>query len=288
MDKKYILLAPEAVFPITKNDKGTIINNFPSTGFKISGTIQGEGKMAGIPVLFLRTSRCNLRCMWNLPDGQVSMCDTPYASFDVTNELKISVEKLKKIILHNLGNMNHLVISGGEPLLQSEKLCFLIGELEKERKIHYSVETNGTIYNEKLIEKIDFFSISPKLKNSVPTIEKIKKQNITTNLDIDYLESVRLNTGAIQSIIDHCKVHPDKDFQLKFVVQNHDEIKEIEDTFLSRLTNWKPDDIVLMPLGSTPDELKQTRMLTVELAIEKGWRFSPRLHINYFGGIAGV
>lgn len=288
MDKKYILLAPEAVFPITKNDKGTIINNFPSTGFKISGTIQGEGKMAGIPVLFLRTSRCNLRCMWNLPDGQVSMCDTPYTSFDITNELKVSVEKLKKIILHNLGNMNHLVISGGEPLLQSEKLCFLIGELEKERKIHYSVETNGTIYNEKLIEKIDFFSISPKLKNSVPTIEKIKKQNITTNLDIDYLESVRLNTGAIQSIIDHCKAYPDKDFQLKFVVQNHDEIKEIEDTFLSRLTNWKPDDIVLMPLGSTPDELKQTRMLTVELAIEKGWRFSPRLHINYFGGIAGV
>ncbi len=288
MDNKYILLAPEAVFPITKNEKGIIITNKLSTGFKISGTIQGEGKMAGIPVLFLRTSRCNLRCMWNLPDGQVSMCDTQYTSFDITNESKISIEKLKKIILHNLGNINHIVISGGEPFLQSENLSFLISKLEKERNIHYSVETNGTIFNEKLIEKINFFSISPKLKNSVPTNDKIKKQNITTNLDIDYLESTRLNTGAIQSIIDHCKINRDKDFQLKFVVQNHDEIKEIEDTFLSRLSGWNPDDIVLMPLGSTPEELKQTRMLTVELAIEKGWRFSPRLQINYFGGIAGV
>ncbi|MBP7507327.1 MAG: 7-carboxy-7-deazaguanine synthase QueE [Prolixibacteraceae bacterium] len=288
MDKKYILLAPEAIFPITKNDKGITINNTPSTGFKISGTIQGEGKMAGIPVLFIRTSRCNLRCIWNLPDGQVSMCDTPYTSFDIANELKLSVEKLKKIILNNLGNINHLVISGGEPLLQSENISFLISELDKERKIHYSVETNGTIYNEKLIEKIDFFSISPKLKNSVPTIEKIKKQNITVNSDIDYLEKIRLNTDVIQSIIDHCRENKDKDFQLKFVVQNHDEIKEIEDSFLSRLSGWKPDDIVLMPLGSTPEELKQTRMLTVELAIERGWRFSPRLQINYFGGIAGV
>jgi 7-carboxy-7-deazaguanine synthase len=79
-----------------------------------------------------------------------------------------------------------------------------------------------------------------------------------------------------------------KDFQLKFVVQNHDELTEIEETFLAHLKNWQPDDVVLMPLGSNPEELEQTRMIALETAIERGWRFSPRLQITYFGGVAGV
>jgi hypothetical protein len=29
-------------------------------------------------------------------------------------------------------------------------------------------------------------------------------------------------------------------------------------------------------------------MIALETAIERGWRFSPRLQITYFGGVAGV
>lgn len=288
MNNRYIFLAPEAIFPITKNEHGHPLPNQPATRFKVPGTIQGEGKMAGVPVLFLRTAGCNLRCMWALPNGEVSLCDTPSASFDTRGEKRVEIEIIKKIILNNIGMMNHLVISGGEPFIQSDALVDLITQIKKERNLHVSVETNGTILNTDLISKINFFSISPKLKNSIPTKEKLKSSKTIIPFEPDQAEKTRINIQAIQAIIDHCRTHEGKDFQLKFVVQNHNELTEIEDTFLSHLNNWNPDDIVLMPLGSTPEELKQTRMIALEAAIERGWRYSPRLQITYFGGAVGV
>jgi 7-carboxy-7-deazaguanine synthase len=288
MNNQYIFLAPETIFPIINDENGQILPNKPATGFPIAGTIQGEGKLAGIPVLFVRTAGCNLRCMWSLPNGEVSLCDTPFASFDTRGEKRVPVDTIKNIILNNIGKMNHLVISGGEPFIQAEGISELISELKKERNIHISVETNGTLFNEELVSKIDFFSISPKLKNSVPTKEKLNKTGVMIPFEPEQAEKTRRNISVIQAIIDHCRQTSGKDFQLKFVVQNHHELLEIEEDFLAHLTGWNSDDVVLMPLGSTPEELVQTRMITLEAAIERGWRFSPRLQINYFGGIAGV
>lgn len=286
--KKYIFLAPEVLFPITNDENGDLLPAKPATGFSIPGTIQGEGKLVGIPVLFLRTARCNLRCMWGLPDGEVSFCDTLSASFDTRGEKRYSIEDVKKLILNNIGRMNHLVISGGEPFIQPGSISSLITELKKERDIHLSIETNGTLFDEGLVRNVDFFSISPKLKNSVPTLSKLAKSNMSIPFEPERAEKIRKNISTIQSIIDHCRQTPGKDFQLKFVVQNHDELKEIEADFLTNLTGWNPDDVILMPLGSSPEELAQTRMVTLEAAIERGWRFSPRLQINYFGGVTGV
>jgi len=288
MNNQYIFLAPEAVFPITKDENGNLLEQQPATRFSTSGTIQGEGKLAGVPSLFLRTAGCNLRCMWSLPNGKVSLCDTPTASFNIQDEKKVEVETVQKIIQNNLGKINHLVISGGEPFIQAEALAALCTELKKERNIHLSVETNGTLYHEEFVNSIDFFSISPKLRNSAPDKVKLSKTKTSIPFEPEQAEKTRRNIPVIQSMIDHCRNTPEKDFQLKFVVQNHDELFEIEETFLNHLTCWNPDDIILMPLGSTPEEMKQTRMVTMEAAIERGWRYSPRLQINYFGGIAGV
>jgi 7-carboxy-7-deazaguanine synthase len=288
MTNNYIFLAPETVFPITKDENGNHLTKKPSTGFSFPGTIQGEGKMAGVPVLFVRTAGCNLRCMWLLPDGEVSLCDTPFASFDTRDKKRMEVETVKNLVLNNLGSTNHLVVSGGEPFIQPGGVAHLIADLKKVRELHVSVETNGTLFNEELAGQIDFFSISPKLKNSVPTKEKLDKTHAVIPFDPAQAEKTRKNIRVIQQFIDHCRQSEGKDFQLKFVVQNHDELLEIEESFLSHLTGWKPDDVVLMPLGSTPEELRQTRMVAIEAAIEHGWRYSPRLQINYFNGVAGV
>lgn len=288
MTNDYIFLAPEAIFPITKNEDGKLLSEQPATGFPVPGTLQGEGKMAGVPVLFLRTAGCNLRCMWSLPNGDVSLCDTPFASFDTRGEKRVGIETVKKIILQNIGLLNHMVISGGEPFIQPDAIIQLIQAIKAERNLHFAVETNGSIYHEELVNQIDFFSISPKLKNSVPTKEKLEKTKLVLPFEPGQAEKTRRNIPAIQDIIDHCNNHANKDFQLKFVVQNHNELMEIETSFLNHLSGWKPDDVVLMPLGSTPGELEQTRMVALEAAIERGWRFSPRLQITYFGGQPGV
>lgn len=288
MQNHDLFLAPEAVFPICFDEHGERLDKLPATGFSIPGTIQGEGKLAGIPVLFLRLAGCNLRCMWSLPNGEVSICDTPMASFDTRMETRRSIDSVLKLILNNLGKMHHLVISGGEPFLQATNLAILVQRLKQERSVHVTVETNGTLFHEELVRLTDFLSISPKLKNSVPTAAKLEKTGITLPFSPEQADTTRLNLSALQSMISHCRTHPEKDFQLKFVVHQQTEMDEIETSFLKQLVGWRPDDVVLMPLGSTPEQMQQTRMSTIESALERGWRYSPRLQINYFNGIPGV
>ncbi|MFB6341193.1 7-carboxy-7-deazaguanine synthase QueE [Saccharicrinis sp. FJH62] len=284
-----LFLAPEGIFPATKDAAGNPIKKKPATGFTIPGTIQGEGKMAGLPALFLRLSGCNLRCMWNLPNGDISICDTPHASFSTDFETLENTEDVARKIIYNLGNIPLLVISGGEPLIQANGLMDLIKHLRSEKPdIKIAIETNGTIFNEKLADLIDFFSISPKLKNALPTLEKVKKAGIVLPADPDNYKMIQINIRVLQDYIDLCKNSLEKDFQLKFVISSENETNEIKDQYLDRLTGWKSEDIVLMPLGSTPEELAQTRLMAMETAIKNGFRYTPRLQVTYFDGIAGV
>lgn len=286
---KQLFLAPEGIFPATKDAKGRPIKKKPATGFEIPGTIQGEGKMAGIPALFLRLSGCNLRCMWKLPNGNISICDTPHASFNTDFETMHNAEDAAQKILHNLGNIPLLVISGGEPLIQADALVELIKHLRSvQPSLKIAIETNGTLFHTALADIIDFFSLSPKLKNALPTVEKINQAGVILPGNPDNYKKLQINIPVIQQYIDLCKNSPDKDFQLKFVISSEQEIKELNDLYLGQLKNWKSEDIVLMPLGSTPEELAQTRNMAMETAIKNGFRYTPRLQVTYFDGIAGV
>lgn len=284
-----LFLAPEGIFPATEDAHGNPIKKRPATGFNIPGTIQGEGKMAGIPALFLRLSGCNLRCMWQLPNGEISICDTPHASFSTDFETMVDSTDVAQKILNNLRHIPLLVISGGEPLIQADALVELIMQLRSEKPdIKIAIETNGTIFNTKLAGLVDFFSLSPKLKNALPTPEKIKKAGVVLSTDPENYKKLQINNRVIQHYIDLCKNSIEKDFQLKFVVSSEYETEEIKAQYLDKLTDWKSEDIVLMPLGSTPEELAQTRLMAMETAIKNGYRYTPRLQVTYFNGKAGV
>ena len=47
-------LAKDGIFPITKDKDGKLLKELPASGLHVPGTIQGEGKLNGIPSLFIR------------------------------------------------------------------------------------------------------------------------------------------------------------------------------------------------------------------------------------------
>lgn len=121
-----MLLAKDGIFPITRDAAGNPISQLPASGFLFPGTIQGEGKLAGIPSLFIRLAGCNLHCCWKTSDNRVSPCDTAYAAYHLQETHMMSPDEIYQIILHNTQSIQHIVITGGEPLLQARELKYSV------------------------------------------------------------------------------------------------------------------------------------------------------------------
>lgn len=103
----------------------------------------------------------------------------------------------------------------------------------------------------RVCREIDFFSLSPKLSGSVPPAPYADHHNNT-----------RINIPAIQSFITHACENK-KDFQLKFVYSGENDVSEIQ-ALLRQLDGWANEDILLMPMGATPEELNLSIPKTLE------------------------
>ena len=92
-------------------------------------SVQGESTWAGLPCVFIRLARCNLRCRW---------CDTTY-SFHGGEK-----QTLDAILRETLAFGVSLVeITGGEPLAQKE--CVPLAELLLEAGCTVLIETSGSL-----------------------------------------------------------------------------------------------------------------------------------------------
>lgn len=299
-----ITLVRNGIFPITRDKNGILLKHVPETGYNFPGTLQGEGKMAGIPVLFIRTSGCNLRCIWETVSGDINICDTSYASCYPEETEDWEIDDIIYTIKLNSQSIRHIVISGGEPTTQPIALVQLARQLKQKLRYHITLETNGVIFIPELANWIDLFSISPKLSSSEPTEAKISKLKKPINESyIQDHKKFRRNIDTIQKYINACMDmgsyyadKPDsiqkrlqyKDFQLKFVISRQSDVEEIRKDFIDHLTFVEPEDIVLMPLGSTREILSNTFFMTAEMAVKNGWRFTPRVHIDLFNDKTGV
>ncbi len=224
---------------------------------EIFASIQGEGIWAGIPSVFVRVSGCNLRCVW---------CDTPYASWSPEGPVLPLGDILGQVEGYGI---RHVVLTGGEPML-FDPIEDLTSEL-KAKGHTITIETAGTVFREL---PCDLMSISPKLANSTPP----ESSGWAGRHD-----EIRLDREPLRQLIGHY------DCQLKFVVnpEGGDDIFEIE-ALLSELPSVPAERILLMPEGTDSETLHRRQKALVEPCMRRGWRLSPRLHVDLFGNKRGT
>ena len=215
-------------------------------------SLQGEGALVGVPSVFVRTSGCNLRCRW---------CDTPYTSWSPEGtdlELGQIVEQVRAY------PASHVVITGGEPMIQTE-LVALTGRL-RALGLHITIETAGTVSQP---VECDLMSISPKLANSAPTGSFAAQHN-----------RLRIQPAVLLELMARYE------YQLKFVVENPADLEEIR--ALVETLHAPRDRVILMPEGTEPGPLAARARWLAEVCKQEDFRFSPRLHIDLWGSRRGV
>jgi 7-carboxy-7-deazaguanine synthase len=221
-------------------------------------SIQGEGKLVGVPSVFVRASGCNLRCTW---------CDTPYASWEPEGD-DVAVDEIARRV-RSYG-ARHVVITGGEPMIMPDvvELC----EALSTAGCHLTMETAATVYKP---VSIDLASLSPKLSNSTPTEREGGRF-------AELHDRQRMNLPVIQRFID-----TSPSFQLKFVASGDGDIEELQ-SLLSNLRGWEPTDVLLMPEGTDQATLDGRADWLSEICKRTGFRFCPRLHIALYRNTRGT
>lgn len=233
-------------------------------GPEIFASVQGEGPSAGVPVAFVRLSRCNLACVW---------CDTPYTwhfkgdtrphiggtTYDrAANQLTLDEAEVAKRIAA-LGQ-KRLVITGGEPLMQANALSAMLAHLPD---MSVEIETNGTMApGEALDGWVSQYNVSPKLAGS------------------GNAASLALKPAMLE------RWAADERAFFKFVITGDADMAEV--LGLQETYGITASRIFLMPEGTDSATLRAGLAQLVPLALEHGFRLSDRLHIHLFGDTRGT
>lgn len=220
-------------------------------------SVQGEGRLIGVPSVFIRTSGCNLRCVW---------CDTPYTSWQPVGR-NLSIDKILGEVAKHPSRF--VVITGGEPLL-APQIEALSRDLKK-TGAHITIETAGTIFKP---VACDLISMSPKLANSTPW-KKAGGQFARMH------EARRLDFAVMRKFLDAY------DCQLKFVVDRREDFDEVRD-LLARLNQAEPGRVLIMAQGKTARQIQSKAKWIVEACKRYGYRYAPRLHIDLYGNRRGT
>lgn len=286
---------------------------------------QGEGLFLGYPSTFLRLFGCNFTCSGFsnpsgelppivLPEDVISVqqldgnsftkgCDSRYAWDPAYKHLAkdYTADQLAATILAEY-NAPHLVITGGEPMMQSDNVADLIHALilhDKQQEIQtITFETNcSKKMSEKLVVALRAWSRSRKDVHVAVLFSNSPKLAVSGEA---YKRRVRPNVLQQQVQVAADCHYNNVLSTFKFVVGTEDDIGEAQ-AMLDELRQGidAPDNMhhdyhhhlntpMLMPLGATVEQYEDTLRHIAELAVKYDFKITPRLHLNIWGNKVGT
>jgi organic radical activating enzyme len=270
-------------------------------------SIQGEGRYMGVPSVFLRTFGCNFKCQgFGMPRGEASQeveaiaaritefkdykelplvstgCDS-YASWDprfkdlspmlTTDAI---AERIMEIIPYNEWKDEHLVITGGEPLLGWQRAYpDLLDHPKMAGLTEITFETNGT---QKLTPEFKEYLKQWQLR-SWHTGGPVRE--ITFSVSAKLPCSGEKWEDAIKPEI-VCEYEQVGTAYLKFVIATENDFDDaVTATLEFRKAGFK-GHVYLMPVGGVESVYALNNRTVADLAMKHGLRYSDRLQVPLF------
>ena len=248
-----------SAMPVLRDDWGALSLTVSEVYDRL--TVQGEGSSCGKVCTFIRLGLCNLTCQW---------CDTAY-TWDWTGRNGIVYDRateLRRTTVENvvaelaLCDPPRVVITGGEPLLQTRAVLALAAAIDRDLQAAVEVETNGTmlphpIWNQVIWLRPVQWNVSPKLWNSGVALDE--------RLDFDVLAWFAAQPSAT----------------LKFVCESADDVAEA--AHVAERAGFAPDRVWVMPEGRDVATLDWHSSLMVDAALQHRFNITPRLHVQLWG-----
>jgi organic radical activating enzyme len=274
-------------------------------------SIQGEGRYMGVPSVFMRTFGCNFRCKkFGRPRDEVipganpevaeimkrvdqfktyqelplvsTGCDTYAAIYPEFKDLspyrspEEIVTDIMAMLPYGHWRDEHLVITGGEPLLAWQQIYpVLLNRPEMLRLKEITFETNGT---QLLYPEFRHFLLNWTLN---PTFGRRGPNALTFSVSAKLSCSGESREDAIR---------PDVVMQyqevghtyLKFVIAQEQDAEEAMEVLEIYRREGFTGDVYLMPVGGVESVYSLNNRRVAELAMKHGLRYSDRLQVPLF------
>jgi 7-carboxy-7-deazaguanine synthase len=262
-------------------------------------SVQGEGRYMGVPSVFLRVFGCNFRCQgFGMPRGELSNeanninplefkdykelplvstgCDS-YASWDPRfKELSAMLSSdaiadgIMDMLPHEEWRDEHLVITGGEPLLGWQRAYpDLLDNPKMAGLKEITFETNGTQ------------KLTPEFKSYLKEWSKWKNREITFSVSAKLPCSGETWEEAILPEV-VCEYEKRGTAYLKFVVTTEQDIEDAERAVKQYRAAGFKGHVYLMPVGGVERVYILNAKNVALAAMKRGWRYSDRLQVPLF------
>jgi organic radical activating enzyme len=263
-------------------------------------SIQGEGRYMGVPSVFLRTFGCNFTCdSFGMPRGEKSQerhnivvsnyktynelplvssgCDS-YASWmpdfkDLSPMLtsEAIADRIMEILPHKRWEDEHLVITGGEPLLGWQRAYpDLLDHPSMGRLKEITFETNGTQ------------KLSPEFKQCLADwVWNGDEREITFSVSAKLPCSGEKWEDAICPEV-VCEYETVGTAYLKFVIATDQDFTDAERAVQTFRDAGFKGHIYLMPVGGVESVYTLNAKNVALAAMKRGWRYSDRLQVPLF------